>query len=77
MRSHVNSTLLAIFPGTDRFSRDIEMMTGRYVSVLLRIMWSIVTPLFVTVCTLNTSHVNKLNSFFRRGKYHYNSQNAY
>lgn len=52
----VGSALEAIgicwFYGTDRFSRDIEMMTGRYVSVVLRIMWSIIIPVFVIITFL-------------------------
>lgn len=47
----VGSALEAIgvcwFYGTDRFAYDIEMMTGRYVSGLLRFMWSIIIPFFV------------------------------
>ncbi|XP_045166607.2 sodium- and chloride-dependent betaine transporter-like isoform X2 [Mercenaria mercenaria] len=35
--------------GTERFARDIYIMTGRNVSVILRIMWTIVIPLFVTI----------------------------
>ncbi|XP_060580444.1 sodium- and chloride-dependent betaine transporter-like [Ruditapes philippinarum] len=35
--------------GTDRFARDIHYMTGRDVCVLLRIMWTIVIPSFVSV----------------------------
>ncbi|XP_045165019.2 sodium- and chloride-dependent betaine transporter-like [Mercenaria mercenaria] len=35
--------------GTERFARDIYIMTGRTVSVILRIMWTILIPLFVTI----------------------------
>ena len=35
--------------GTDRFARDIEMMTGRYVSGLMRLMWSVFVPFFTIV----------------------------
>ncbi|WAR17739.1 SC6A5-like protein, partial [Mya arenaria] len=33
--------------GTDRFANDIRMMTGREVSVALRVMWTILIPFFV------------------------------
>ncbi|KAL4232818.1 hypothetical protein ACF0H5_007504 [Mactra antiquata] len=35
--------------GTDRFARDIYIMTGRDVSTVLRIMWSIVIPIFIII----------------------------
>ncbi|WAR17587.1 SC6A6-like protein [Mya arenaria] len=33
--------------GTDRFANDIKLMTGREVSVALRVMWTLVIPFFV------------------------------
>lgn len=38
--------------GTDRFAADINLMTGRDVSVPLRVMWTIVTPIFVLISFL-------------------------
>ncbi|XP_060576124.1 sodium- and chloride-dependent glycine transporter 2-like [Ruditapes philippinarum] len=35
--------------GTDRFARDIYFMTGRNVSVALRVLWTIIIPLFITI----------------------------
>ncbi|WAR17586.1 SC6A9-like protein [Mya arenaria] len=37
--------------GTDRFANDIMLMTGREVSVALRVMWTIVIPFFVIYST--------------------------
>ncbi|XP_060602288.1 sodium- and chloride-dependent betaine transporter-like isoform X2 [Ruditapes philippinarum] len=38
--------------GTDRFARDIYFMTGRNVSVVLRVLWTITIPLFATIAFL-------------------------
>lgn len=38
--------------GADRFSKDIAIMTGRDVSVFLRVLWVIVVPLFMVVSFL-------------------------
>ena len=35
--------------GADRFSKDIAMMTGREVSVFLRVLWVIVIPTVMVV----------------------------
>ena len=40
---------LSYVTGTDRFAKDIEMMTGRSVSGILRLVWSVVIPSFVIV----------------------------
>ena len=37
------------FVGADRFSKDIAMMTGKEVSVFLRILWVIVLPTCMVV----------------------------
>ena len=48
-----------LLSGTDRFARDIEMMTGRYVSGLMRLMWSVFVPFFTIVSSI--ALVNKFD----------------
>jgi hypothetical protein len=36
--------------GADRFAKDIELMTGRQVSKILRIFWCVVMTGFLSVC---------------------------
>ena len=35
--------------GADRFSKDISMMTGREVTVFLRVLWVLVIPVVMVV----------------------------
>ncbi|WAR07996.1 SC6A3-like protein, partial [Mya arenaria] len=43
--------------GANRFSQDIEMMTGNRPPLLVRIVWSIIIPLFISTILI-TSAVN-------------------
>ena len=47
-KSHATAQIFS-FVGADRFSKDIAMMTGKEVSVFLRILWVIVLPTCMVV----------------------------
>lgn len=40
-----------LFSGAERYSRDIEMMIGRPMPILMRISWCVVTPIVMLVRT--------------------------
>lgn len=40
-----------LFSGAERYSRDIEMMIGRPIPILMRISWCVVTPIVMLVRT--------------------------
>ena len=39
--------------GAERFSRDVELMIGKPVHIVMRISWCIITPAAMLVSTLN------------------------
>ena len=41
-----------IFPGAERFSRDVELMLGRGVPIFMRICWCFITPAALLVTML-------------------------
>ena len=45
-------TFITLFPGAEKFSRDIELMLGRGVPVFLRICWCFLTPAVLLVRTI-------------------------
>ncbi|WAR07980.1 SC6A3-like protein [Mya arenaria] len=56
--------------GANRFSEDIEMMTGNRPPLLVRIVWSLVIPIFISTILI-TSAINFAAPSFGKGGYQY------
>ncbi|WAR07999.1 SC6A3-like protein [Mya arenaria] len=56
--------------GANRFSEDIEMMTGNRPPLLVRIVWSLIIPIFISTILI-TSAVNFGVPSFGKGGYQY------
>ena len=46
----VTQNMFLVISGADRFAKDIELMTGRQVSKVLRIFWCVFMTGFLSVC---------------------------
>ncbi|WAR07894.1 SC6A9-like protein [Mya arenaria] len=56
--------------GANRFSEDIEMMTGNRPPLLVRIFWSVIIPIFISTILI-TSAINFGEPSFGKGGYQY------
>ncbi|KAJ8300281.1 hypothetical protein KUTeg_021800, partial [Tegillarca granosa] len=64
----ISTRLGYMYPGAEMFSRDIKMMLGREVPVIIRICWCILTPFFLLMILLFTIITYKPPTY---GSYHY------
>ncbi|WAR07900.1 SC6A3-like protein [Mya arenaria] len=56
--------------GANRFSQDIEMMTGNRPSLLVRIFWSLIIPMFISTILISSA-INFDAPSFGKGGYQY------